>query len=297
MVIPIIRQLRRKVSFYSSPLALGKAKIDTIDETASSEDSQHHHTNTATVPIVKILNTSRADINGKFGFVHAYYRTRERYAVTLLEGGSSSHPALVYFNVLGPVALNSGHTLFLPLTTVVRLSHLDKVSLYLQYVALQIFGSPELACQIDHVVGILQYKVFPLLKLEYFSMFIVLLLPISLERMFYMVSLQWKSYYWGDSSSVDHSLNDTSRGGGGSFSLLSLISNFIGLITDHVSEIFTITLLLVGSSTIARFLISEYRLVKEKAMISHQESGRNNDNVENEKKKEQTKIFHYNGNV
>jgi len=204
--------------------------------------------------MVKIANTSRSDINGKFGYVHAYYRTRERYAVTLLEG-EKRHPALAYFGVLSAEDIkhnmkddeppsqdqHSDHTLFLPPTTVVHLNFLDVVSLFLQYVALHFFNSPHLAGHVAHIMEFLQ---------ENFSMFFLLLLPVSLARLYGILLGRWDTFVLSDSITT---------------------FNMMASFSDHKGEFFTLALLLLGTSTIARFLISEYRLVKEKAeaMLSH----------------------------
>ena len=82
--------LKRKVSFFSSPINLSYNN--------NNEKKNQQSSSSSGAPMVKIVNTSRTDINGKYGYVHAYYRTRERYAVTLLDG--EAHPALVYFGVL-----------------------------------------------------------------------------------------------------------------------------------------------------------------------------------------------------
>ncbi|KAL7532696.1 hypothetical protein ACHAXR_004791 [Thalassiosira sp. AJA248-18] len=271
--------LRRRVSFYSSPL---NSTVNTSSPIASSSRGK--------VPVVKIINTSRCDINGKFGYVHAYYRTRERYSVTLL-AGEKRHPALVYFGVLGPedikdakIAPNqedqepndgqdSEQTLFLPATAVAHLTSLDIVSLFLQYVALHFFASPGLARAVEHVMVFLQNQV---LRLENFSIFFMLMLPITAERLCSMLLGRWKTL-------GVHAPSGASR-------VTLALSNLFAVFSDHQGEFFTLSLLLVGTSTIARFLLSEYRLVKEKAeaMLSHQ-SG----DIRNKKSFSTMEMFEY----
>ena len=155
------------------------------------------------MPIVKIINTSHPDINGKLGYVHAYYRPRERYAVTLL-GGERNHPALIYFGALDAEGIRGmhtireeestgngraprEHTLFLPPTAVAPLQFLDVASLYLQYFALRILWMPRFARGIEHMMG-------ALLRLENFWMFFVfILLPIGLSRVYDAIIARWET--------------------------------------------------------------------------------------------------------
>ncbi|KAL9180594.1 hypothetical protein ACHAXT_011047 [Thalassiosira profunda] len=254
--------MRRLVSFQSSPLNRSPGG------NASAGGK---------VPIVKIVNTSHPDINGKLGYVHAYYRPRERYAVTLL-GREGNHPALVYFGVLDAEGIRGmhtireeetgngraprEHTLFLPPTAVAPLQFLDVASLHLQYFALHILGMPRLAWGIEHMMGTLQNRVLPPLRLENFWMFFVfILLPVGLSRVYDAILARWETL-------------DMTFGAGGGESL-PVLPNLIAMLSGHLGEAFTISLLLVGTSTIARFLFAEYRLVnqKAKAMLSQQAGG------------------------
>jgi hypothetical protein len=69
-------------------------------------------------------------------------------------------------------------------------------------------------------------------------------------------------------------LNKTDFGGPGRV-IFTLPSNVTSAIAGRMSEFFTVSLLLIGTSVIARFLVSEYQLVKEKAeaMLAHQSDG------------------------
>jgi len=263
--------MRRRVSFFSSPLSVVSNK---------NMFSPPPPTREKNLPMVKITNTSRSDINGKFGYVHSYYRTRERYAVTLLEG-EDMNPALLYFGVLGVEDIkhkfgkesalqpdnnqNPHSTLFLPPTTVVRLKRIDIFSLFLEYVARHILGTPALAIFIKNVMDIIQYTILPPLKLENFSMFLMLVLPVSLAKFYQQFFHLWDSLW-------DISLDEVDWDG-----LHGIVVALpdMGSFTDHKSEFLTLALLMMGTSTIARFVISEYRLVKDKAeaMLSFQTGG------------------------
>lgn len=263
--------MRRRVSFFSSPLSVVSNK---------NMFSPSPPTREKNLPMVKITNTSRSDINGKFGYVHSYYRTRERYAVTLLEG-EDMNPALLYFGVLGVEDIkhkfgkesalqpdnnqNPHSTLFLPPTTVVRLKRIDIFSLFLEYVARHILGTPALAIFIKNVMDIIQYTILPPLKLENFSMFLMLVLPVSLAKFYQQFFHLWDSLW-------DISLDEVDWDG-----LHGIVVALpdMGSFTDHKSEFLTLALLMMGTSTIARFVISEYRLVKDKAeaMLSFQTGG------------------------
>lgn len=207
------------------------------------------------------MNTSRSNINGKYGYVHSYNRSRERYVVSVLEEDTPS--ALVYYGVQeyhrGQPQAGDHHTLFLPPTTVVHLNIIDKSSLYLQYIALYYFNNVQLAKQIAHVMDFIQYQALPAARTENLSIFFLfILLPVSLAKLL-------------------NSREGTFVLSGGAtpwFSSLS-ISNMINFFYEHMNELFTLVLLLLGTSTIARFLLSEYRLVKEKAeaMVAYQTAG------------------------
>ena len=239
--------LQRKVSFLSSPLAPPSGSR-------------------AKVPIVKITNTSRSDINGKFGYVHAYYRARERYAVTLL-AGDERHPALIYFGGVPPaedIKRNRDHSsLFLPPTAVMQLQALDIITLYLQYIALHFLGSPRLAQHIGHMMDFLRNHVLSQLRMENLSAFLLVILPVSLARLYKMLMNRLET------------MDKTDVGGPSRVIIFTLPSNVTAAISGHMSEFFTVSLLLIGTSVIARFLMSEYQLVKEKAdaMLAHQSDG------------------------
>ena len=288
--------LKRKVSFFSSPINLSYNN--------NNEKKNQQSSSSSGAPMVKIVNTSRTDINGKYGYVHAYYRTRERYAVTLLDG--EAHPALVYFGVLNDRDIKhikllmdgeneseirstpqhsevDHHTLFLPPTTVVHLNSLDIISLFVQYVALQYLNWPTLAKRIERTMDIIQTRVLPPMRIENFSIFILLILPVTLAKLYDNLQL------FGSSSS-----RSTLFGGVVSSTYL-YPSNIITLFANHKSEVFTLSLLLVGTSTIARFLLSEYRLVKDKAeaMLAYQTTDKDNDTTaaNNERKKKKKSLF------
>jgi len=132
----LISTLRSKVSFLSLNIISSENNVSTL------------------IPVVKIVNTSRSNINGKYGYVHSYNSTRERYVVSILEEDTPA--ALVYCGVQeyhrGQPQAGDHHTLFLPPTTVVHLNLFDKTSLYLQYIALEHFNNPYLAKQIAHMM-------------------------------------------------------------------------------------------------------------------------------------------------
>jgi len=268
-------QLRRKVSFFSSPLNGG--------DTSSREE----------IPMVKIINTSRSDINGKFGYVNSYSGTKERYAVTLLDG-EKMHPALFYFGVQGPDDIENmreslqysnpsdqnhdaaNTTFILPPTALTRLKFLDTASLFFQYVAIRTLGRPQWANYIEQTMQFLQRNVVATLRLENFSFFFLLILPISMARLHIMLLHQWEAWSANDSP--------------GKKVVPLTLSNMIESISNHKGEFFTISLLLMGTSTIARFIISEYRLVKEKAeaMLSYQTG-----ESQNKKAFSTTEMFEY----
>mmetsp|Transcript_28414 Transcript_28414/g.60182 ORF Transcript_28414/g.60182 Transcript_28414/m.60182 type:complete len:1000 (+) Transcript_28414:244-3243(+) len=266
-------KLRRKVSFFSSPLGLNTNGESSLPKPSSRKG----------LPMIKIVNTSRSDMNGKLGYVHSYYRTRERYSVTLLEGGEL-HPALLYFGVIdaedvkhmkfcreSEMQTNNDQgfhgTIFLPPTTVVHLNFLDIFSLFLQYVAWHILGSPPFARVIEKVMDTLINKVLPPMKLENFSMFFLLVLPVSLAKMYKILVDQWETLTAIGSSDLLGVIDAS----GVTLSLSNILASF----SDHQGEYFTLSLLLIGTSVIARFTISEYRLVRDKAdaMLCYQTGG------------------------
>jgi len=247
----LISIIRHKVSFLSLNIISSSKNVSTVT--------------TENIPIVKIVNTSRSNINGKYGFVHSYNSTRERYVVSVLEEDAPA--ALVYYGVQeyhrGQPQAGDHHTLFLPPTTIVHLNVFDISSLFLQYIVLQHFNNPHLAKQIAHVMGFIQYQALPaVLRIDSFLIFFLfILLPISLAKLLY--------------NRVGSSVM-SSGGATPWFSSLS-ISNITSFFRDHMNELFTLVLLLAGAITIARFLLSEYRLVKEKAeaMVAYQSAGGN----------------------
>lgn len=261
---------RRRVSYFSSPL-----NVSTRGPFSTKPSRKR-------LPIVKIQNTSRAELNGKFGYVHSYYRTRERYAVTLLEG-EEMKPALLYFGAINvddikqkfgkesdlqpDKDLNPHSTLFLPPTTVFRIGVLDTISLFLQYVALRIFRSPALAKFIDTIMTFLLGTVLPPLKLENFSVFFLLILPVTLAKIYKSLNDQWE-LITENGLNVANMVGSGLADGGGSIwgNMVTFLPGIsIGSFAEHRGEILTLTLLLMGTSAIARFIISEYRFVKDKA--------------------------------
>ena len=88
------------------------------------------------------------------------------------------------------------------------------------------------------------------ISLENFGMFFILLLPLTLLRFLSYISEKWGALVGAMISEV--------------------------VVMSHIGECITIALLLIGTSTIARFIISEYRLVKQKAeaMLAYQTGDR-----------------------
>lgn len=233
-------RVQRKVSFMSSPLS----PINFKDGPSAPSDKKKRR------PIVKLVKT-QPRLNGRYAWVHAFYRTRDRYAVTLLESDVSSskgHPALLYFGRDGPESLElneaNSRTIFLPPSTIGHLSWLDVTSLFLQYVALDKLSSPKLATWIQNIQQTIQQTIDTLPPLSW-GLFNIILLP-------WLLSILRRMYTEYDQSPIilpqQTQDNPSSR-------LLSL----------HTSDILTLLAFLIGTNTIARFLHSEYTIVKQKA--------------------------------
>jgi hypothetical protein len=188
-------RIQRKVSFMSSPLALISFKDG---PTAPFEKKRR--------PIVKLVKT-QPRLNGKYAWVRAFYRTRDRYAVTLLESDVSTkgHPALLYFGWDELESLehdeSNVHTLFLPPSTIGHLSWLDITSLYLQYVALHKLSSPKLATWVQSIQQTIQQTTDALPPLSR-GLFIVILLPWLLS-----ILLRMYTDYQSQDSSIITSQN------------------------------------------------------------------------------------------
>ncbi|KAL7503089.1 LOW QUALITY PROTEIN: hypothetical protein ACHAXN_000928 [Cyclotella atomus] len=202
-------------------------------------------------PIVKLVKT-QPRLNGKYAWVRAFYRTRDRYAVTLLESDVSTkgHPALLYFGWDELESLehdeSNVHTLFLPPSTIGHLSWLDITSLYLQYVALHKLSSPKLATWVQSIQQTIQQTTDALPPLSR-GLFIVILLPWLLS-----ILLRMYTDYQSQDSSIITSQNTQDNP---SNTILSL----------HTSDMITLISFLIGTNTIAHFLHSEYTTVKQKA--------------------------------
>lgn len=235
------------------------------------------HRSSHVPPIVKISKTSRTDINGGFAYAHEYFRSRDRYAATFLDGGDKLHPALVYFggidaeelNELKPCMNSNGNartevlrreeeddaldnrdkrpnehkhdtshhhtnTLYLPPTTISRLSSVDVFMLYLQYIAISKLSCQTLADMISKIAESLGDSVV--------AVSVVVLLPFIVAKMYTKVL---EGVTVGDTSSIR--------------------SGILVLFSRHSSELMTLLMFLVGANTIARFILSEYSLVKKKA--------------------------------
>ncbi|KAL7517511.1 hypothetical protein ACHAWX_002430 [Stephanocyclus meneghinianus] len=229
--------LLRKVSFMSSPL--------------SPNNSSGESYKLKKKPIVKIIKTSVPELNGKFAWVHSYYQSRDRYAATLLnsDGGAANnnnnnknstnlHPAFLYF---GPdehkswiktgknaARCSNTNTIFLPPTTIAHLTWFDVLSLYLQYLSMTTFHSSTLADSLQKLMRSFQNYILPPLS---WGLFAIIILPGLIAR--------------GATKYTQGQLFHT-------FSL-------------HTSDLLTFLSFLVGTNAIARFILSEYNVVKQKA--------------------------------
>lgn len=193
-----------------------------------------------TKPIVKLVHT-QPNLKGRYVWVHAYHRHTDRYGVTLLDakstgdGSAARHPALLYY---GPHELDSkkdssSRALFLPPATMGQLSLLDVISLYLQYLAVDKLSSPQLCSYVETLHQSIQQMMDSLPPFSW-GIFVILLLPLFMT--FTMAKLNEST----------PPIPTTSK-------------------SLHTSDMLTLLSFLIGIQAITRFLITEYKTIKQKA--------------------------------
>ena len=304
------------------------------------------------LPIVKINHTSRDDMNGKYGWVHSYFKSRDRYAVTLLDCDKDDNkdPSKIYFGLadvkklkksfenstslrssshyLMPIkseedtdtdeepslqeepngagskrldglyhskksankskdaknrkpemipqapTFDASSTLFLPPTTLSHLETMDIVNFYIKRIALHQFSMPRLARSLKSMMDFVEHALLPCLRIETLGVFFLLMLPVSLARIYKRILSTWILYSQPivvdvrGASVLGGSVTNSMDGGGATNNLMNSSSTLTHIIAApylHPMEFVTLLLLLVGTNTIARFLLSEYHLVKRKA--------------------------------
>lgn len=183
-------------------------------------------------------------------------------------------------------------TLFLPPTTLSHLTTIDIVKLHLEHVASNMMSKPSLARCLLSFVHFVEDAIFPAMRLESLVGFIVLLLPVTVARFYKEYILQMGNVMGQpreNQSPQGESLIIDGRGDGiladrwerspssifeavapPMLTNLPLVPNnaiyhILAAPYLHPAEFSTLLLLLLGTNTIARFLLSEYKLVKRKA--------------------------------
>ncbi len=183
-------------------------------------------------------------------------------------------------------------TLFLPPSTLSHLSSMDIVKLHLEHVANNILSAPSLASFLLSFVHFIENTIIPAMSLECLAGFVILLLPVTVARFYKEFLMQMdnvRGQPQGHQSPQEESLVIDGRGAGiladrweGTppsilegvtpplLANLPLVPNnaiyhILAAPYLHPAEFSTLLLLLLGTNTIARFLLSEYKLVKRKA--------------------------------
>jgi len=268
--LSLLQDQGKKVSYNSSPLT-SSGPGEKAPPLSSAPRSK-------IVPIVKLVNTNRADVNGKFAYVHAYYRPRERYAVTILPTESiRCHPANVYWGVDGPQDISrmksgprqsqlqfrescsSEGTLFMSPTNTFQPNVLDKIGLSLQFIILKIKGKGglEWAASVQNFIDIVQTEVLSSKTLEKVALSILPLICIPIMRWCVVfLYTQWHALFF-DQSSIPSWITNIHHE--------SIMSTITSTLMNLKRDFGMLTLILAGTTQIASFFIAEYRYVNKKA--------------------------------
>ena len=204
--------------------------------------------------IAKIAHTSHFSLNGRYVLVDGYDKTRDRYAVRVLDRGdgvnnSQMHPSVLYFGGARvkevsntAQSYNDDSIIFLPPCTVGPLTSVDRVTLYLQYLAMEKLASPGLAS----LIHVFKERVQEQSSLSVFSFW----------GLYLIVVPGLLSQWYKSASYEEESLHSSS---------LPLWSSMTSILMFHTSDALTLLSFILGTNLIARFLLKEYTQVKQKA--------------------------------